>query len=173
MEICADGDGLTARVGTAAVAELADRLGLTAGLSGALAGRTKRRSQIDGGRVLRDVIVMLADGGDCLSDLGVFRDQPELFGGVASNATAARVVAGVGEDELELIREARARARSRAWRLGAAPERIVLDIDASLIQRSLREGAGGADLEAWFRVSPHARLLPRDARGAGGRATSR
>ncbi len=133
MEIRADGDGLTGRVGTAAVAELADRVGLTSGLSRALAGRTRRRSRIDGGRVLRDVIVMLADGGDCLSDLGVFRDQPELFGGVASNATAARVLAAVGEDELELIREARAAARACAWRLGAAPERIVLDVDASLI----------------------------------------
>jgi hypothetical protein len=30
--------------------------------------------------VLRDLAVMLADGGDCLSDLAVLRDQPALFG---------------------------------------------------------------------------------------------
>jgi hypothetical protein len=36
------------------------------------------------GRVLRDLVVMLADGGDCLSDLSVMRDQPDLFGQVAS-----------------------------------------------------------------------------------------
>jgi hypothetical protein len=39
------------------------------------------------------------------------RDQPDLFGRVASAATAARVVAAVGPDELELIRQARAAAR--------------------------------------------------------------
>ncbi len=66
---------LTGRVGSAAVLELADRLGLTAGLSVALAGRTRRRSRVDGGAVVRDLVVMLVDGGDALTDLGVLRDQ--------------------------------------------------------------------------------------------------
>ena len=35
---------------------------------------------------------MLADGGDCLSDLAALRDQPELFGLVASTPTAWRVL---------------------------------------------------------------------------------
>jgi hypothetical protein len=48
--------------------------------------------------VLRDVEVMLADGGDCLSDLAVLRDQPQLFGPVASTATAWRVVDRVAKD---------------------------------------------------------------------------
>lgn len=38
--------------------------------------------------VVRDLAVTLADGGDCLSDLCVLRDHPDLFGGVASDATA-------------------------------------------------------------------------------------
>jgi hypothetical protein len=42
--------------------------------------------------VLRDLAVMLADGWDCLSDLATLRDQPELFGQVASTPTAWRVV---------------------------------------------------------------------------------
>ncbi len=133
IQIVADGDGLTGRVGTAMVAALADRVGLTAGLSGAVAGRTQRRSPIDDGRVLRDLAVMLVDGGDALTDLGALRDQPALFGAVASNATAARVVAAIGECELERIRQARAAARARAWQLGAAPDRIVIDVDASLV----------------------------------------
>ena len=142
VNVRADGEGLTSRVGTAAVAELADRVGLTGGLSRAVAGRTSRSSGVDGGRVLRDLVVMLCDGGDALTDLGVLRDQPELFGEVASNATAARVVAYVGEDELEAIRAARAQARERAWELGAAPERLVIDIDATLVgSHSEKEGA--------------------------------
>jgi hypothetical protein len=36
--------------------------------------------------------VVLADGGDCLSDLAALRDQPGLFGPVASTPTAWRVV---------------------------------------------------------------------------------
>jgi hypothetical protein len=42
--------------------------------------------------VLRDLAVVLADGGDCLSGLAVLRDQPELFGQVASTPTVRRVV---------------------------------------------------------------------------------
>ncbi|MDP9256016.1 MAG: IS1380 family transposase [Actinomycetota bacterium] len=142
MEIVADAEGLTGRVGTAAVAALADRLGLTEGLSRALAARTQRRSAIDGGRVLRDLVVMLVDGGDAVSDLGALRDQPDLFGRVASGATAARVVAAVGPDELEAIREARAAARERAWALGAAPHSVTIDVDASLVtSHSEKEGA--------------------------------
>ena len=39
--------------------------------------------------VLLDVALALADGGDCLSDLCVLRDQPALFGPVASTPTAS------------------------------------------------------------------------------------
>lgn len=142
MKIVADGEGLTGRVGTAAVAGLADRVGLTAGLSRALASRTSRRSPVDGGRVLRDLIVMLVDGGDCVSDLAALRDQADLFGRVASASSVARVLDAIGPDELELVREARAAARQRAWRLGAAPERVTIDVDASLVtSHSEKEGA--------------------------------
>src|SRR6266545_2380870 len=41
----------------------------------------------DRGAVLRDLVVMLADGGDCLSDLAVLRDQGGLFGRVCSTPT--------------------------------------------------------------------------------------
>jgi hypothetical protein len=57
----------------------ADRLGLTAALSWRAGRGQTRRHRHAAGRVLRDVALMLADGGDCLSDLAVLRDQPELF----------------------------------------------------------------------------------------------
>jgi hypothetical protein len=67
--------------------------------------------------VLRDLAVLLADGGDCLSDLGVLRNQPELFGQVASTATAWRVIEQVACGELGVagLRAARSQARARAW----------------------------------------------------------
>ncbi len=92
MRIVADEDALTSRVGTAMVAQLADRIGLTKALSDAVTGRTSRRSRVDDDRVLPDLALMLVDGGGAVSDLGVLRDQPALFGEVASISTAARVV---------------------------------------------------------------------------------
>jgi hypothetical protein len=94
--------------------------------------------------VLRDLVVMLADGGDCLTDLSAMRDQPDLFGQVASTPTAYRVIESIGPEELEKLREARRLARARAWKMGAAPTEIVLDFDAALITaHSEKEGAAG------------------------------
>jgi hypothetical protein len=48
--------------------------------------------------VVRDLAVMLADGGDCLADLGALGDQEPLFGGVASASTAFRLVDRIARD---------------------------------------------------------------------------
>src|SRR6185436_3286544 len=116
------------------LSEAADRLGLTGALSDALAEVRERRGRHDPGRVVRDLAVMLADGGDCLADLRAVRDQQPLFGPVASDATAFRVIDALARDEelRSALRVARARARAHAWKLGAAPERIVIDVDATL-----------------------------------------
>lgn len=112
-------------------------LGLTAALSARPASRRARRSAHDPGRVLRDVAVMLADGGDCVSDLAALRDQPELFGEVASHATAWRTLDAVAADELggvDAIRAARKAARAKAWQRAGVPlvdGMLVVDIDAT------------------------------------------
>jgi hypothetical protein len=124
---------------------VADKVGLTDALCEALASTRERRSAHDPGEVVRDLCVMLADGGDCLADLGALRDQEGLFGRVASNTTAWRVIDSLcGEGMLDRLRQARARARERAWGLGARPERVVLDLDATLItSHSDKEEARG------------------------------
>ncbi len=128
-----DGEGIANHVGSLAVRGLSDALGLTRGLSEAMAPRRQRSSGHDRGQVLRDLVVMLADGGDCVSDLGALRDQPEVFGEVASIPTAWRVITAMNKKDLKRIREARRRARAQAWRRGAAPKEIVLDLDATLV----------------------------------------
>ncbi len=139
-----DAEGLTSRAGTALVAAVADRVSLTAGLSDALAGVRERRSRHDPGRVLRDLALTLADGGDCLADLRSLRDQEALFGAVASDATAWRTLAALDEPRLHAIRVARAEARRRVWEQAGAPERIVLDLDGTLVTaHSDKQGAAG------------------------------
>jgi predicted lysophospholipase L1 biosynthesis ABC-type transport system permease subunit len=103
--------------------EVADRVGLTREFSSALAAVRERRGRHDPGRVIRDLAVMLADGGDCLSDLRAVRDQEPLFGPVASDSTAFRLIDRIaGAPELlDGLRSARAAALVRAWDLGVRP----------------------------------------------------
>jgi hypothetical protein len=144
VEVRADAEGVVSHAGAHLLAELADRIGLTTGLSEAMAPTRERRSAHDPGAVLRDVIVAVADGGDCVTDLGVLRDQEALFGPVASERTAHRAIKSVDADLLEAIRGARAGARGIAWDAGARPETITLSVDATLLgAASEKEGAAG------------------------------
>jgi hypothetical protein len=144
VDVAADGTGLSSRAGTAPLPLVAARLGLIDGLCAVLADTRERRSAHDPGRVFCDLAVMAADGGRCVSDLAALAAQPSLFGEVASASTARRVMLSIGEAELDAIRAARARARERAWRAGAGPERVILDFDATpIISHSEKQGAAG------------------------------
>ena len=133
IEVSADGEGLVSHAGVGLLVELADRVGLTGALSGALAGSRERRSAHDPGRVLRDVAVMLADGGDCVTDMDAYRGQERLFGARASETTTHRVLKSIDDARLARVRDARAAARARVWDAGARPETITLNIDATLL----------------------------------------
>jgi hypothetical protein len=146
VEVTADGEGLVSHVGSALLAQVADKSGLTQALSVRLADLKQRRSGHDPGRVVRDLAVMLADGGDCLADLGAVRDQDALFGSVASDSTAFRVIDQIASTPglLDALAEAHARAREHVWTLTGAPERVTIEVDATLIcSHSEKEGAAG------------------------------
>jgi Transposase DDE domain group 1 len=146
FEVTTDGTGVVGHAGAALLGELADRLGLTGALGWRQASGRRRHPDAV---VLRDLVVMLADGGDCLSDLAALRDQPELFGRVASTPTAWRVLDRVAQDAAGLarLRAARAHARARAWAAGGDPdvELLVIDADATLVlaHSDHKEGAAG------------------------------
>jgi hypothetical protein len=146
VEVTSDGAGLVSHAGSALLAQVADRLELTKALSLRLAAIKQRRRGHDPGRVIRDLAVMLADGGECVSDLGAVRDQQMLFGPVASDSTAFRVIDRIASEPelLEALRAAHARARERFWELHGAPERLTIDVDATLITaHSEKEQAAG------------------------------
>jgi hypothetical protein len=107
FEVTTDGAGVVGHAGAALLRELADRLGLTRAFGWCVPGG--RRRHLDAA-VLRDLAVLLADGGDCLSDLAALQDQPELFGPVASTPTAWRVIERTAKDPNGLARLRAARA---------------------------------------------------------------
>ncbi|MGH3868399.1 MAG: hypothetical protein ACRDQ4_20210 [Pseudonocardiaceae bacterium] len=114
MEIA--GHDVINHTGAAALRIIADRAGLTSGLSRALA----RRGFVpvhDRGRVLVDTAVLIADGGRVLLDLAMLRDQGELFGPVASDSTLWRALNEIGESQRRRIARARAATREHVWSL--------------------------------------------------------
>lgn len=92
VDVTADGEGLVSHAGSALLAQVADKTGLSTALSTGLAGTRLRAGGHDPGRVIRDLAVMLADGGEALCDLRAVRDQSPLFGEVASDSTAYRAI---------------------------------------------------------------------------------
>jgi hypothetical protein len=137
---------MVSHAGTRLLADVADVTGLSNAVSDALASLRQRRSGHDPGRVALDVAVMLADGGEAISDLAVLRNLPDLFGSVASDPTAWRVLAGLDDAALVRLRTARALARELAWAQAAETGRLlsstvagftiaglVLDLDATLV----------------------------------------
>lgn len=154
VEVTADGEGLVSRAGAVLLVELADRVGLTAGVSVALAGTRERRSAHDPGRVLRDVAVMLADGGDCVSDLEALRGQERLFGVVASETTTQRTLKAVDAGVLDAVRKARAVARAIAWDAGARPKTLTMDIDATLLAAHSEKDQAAGNYKHGFGFHP-------------------
>jgi nucleotide-binding universal stress UspA family protein len=141
-----DGRGVVGRAGTRLLADMADVTGLSGAMAEALAPLRQRDSGHQPGRVALDVALMLADGGEAIADLAVLRNQPDLFGPVASDPTAWRVLDALDEAALAQLRAARARARELAWAQAAETDRFassmvggftipgfVLDLDATIV----------------------------------------
>ncbi len=113
VHVTADGSGVVGHVGARLLADLADATGLTAAYSDVLRPLRPRGTGHDPGRVMTDLAVMLADGGETITDLAVLRDQRDVFGLVAP--TAGRLLAAIDERVLARLRTARAQAREVAW----------------------------------------------------------
>jgi hypothetical protein len=150
---------VVSHAGTRLVADVADAVGLSAAFGDALGGYgPTRRVRHDPGRILTDLAVMLTDGAVTISGLAVLRDQPDVFGDVASTPTVWRLLDAIDDTVLTELAVARARARERAWLMRAEAGRrlpasraggreiagLVIDLDATLVTaHSDKEGAAG------------------------------
>jgi hypothetical protein len=120
LEVTGGGTGIVSHAGLVLLRQLADRTGLTAGLSAALPSPLGGH---DRGRVLSDLACAVADGARVISDFRVMGDQRELLGPVASVPTVWRALkeaAAGGDRRRGKVTAAVNKARRHAWACGAA-----------------------------------------------------
>jgi hypothetical protein len=144
---------------------LADRVGLTGAVSTALARRSFTPRH-DRGRVLVDVAVMLADGGEAIADIDVLRHQAQVLGPVASAPTVWRTLAELTAARLAKIDSARARVRRHLWSQlpdgvpasqvadGDLGEVVVLDVDATIVIAHSEKECAAATFKGSFGFHP-------------------
>ena len=73
------------------------------------------------GKIVTDLAVAVALGGDCLADMAMLRAQPELFGPVASDPVVSRLVARLADDAPRTLKAIRAAGRPPGSRPGTWP----------------------------------------------------
>jgi hypothetical protein len=164
LSVTADDAGVVPLAGSVAVRLLADRVGLTDGLSAALARRGFSPGH-DRGQVWVDVAVMLTAGGEAIADIDTLRHQPDLWGPVASAPTVWRTMDEATPATLARVEKARSQARRHVWgllpRLPASKvagtdlaEMVVLDVDATLVAAHSEKEQARATFKGGFGFHP-------------------
>lgn len=139
LSVITGGESLVSHAGAVLLVETARRSGLAKELSARCRVWRRPLAVHDPGKIVLDLALMVALGGDTACDIGVLRAQPGLFGLVASDSTVSRLVATLAEDveaALAVMVAARAVARKRVWGWAGAPRQdgqVVIDLDATLV----------------------------------------
>jgi hypothetical protein len=139
LSVIIGGESLVSHAGGSLLVGTAGVAGLSGELSRRLGPWRRPLAIHDPGKIVLDLAVAVALGGDCAADIAVARAQPGVFGLVASDPTVSRLVATLARDveaALGAIGSARAAARERVWGWAGAPVadgRVVIDLDATLV----------------------------------------
>jgi hypothetical protein len=137
VKVEAGGSGVVAHVGLHALGSFADRLGLADSLSSAFRAGTGRTPVHDRGKVLVQVALMLAGGGESCADIEHLRCEADLFGFVPSDSTVHRSFHEFGGALRTDVAGAVAEVRRAVWERSAVTKGsgpVFLDIDASLVE---------------------------------------
>ena len=168
-----DGRQAVSQAGSVLLLETVRKTGLEQAISAALAPWRKPRAVHDPGKVLLDVALAVALGGDCLADVAMLRCEPDVFGPVASDPTVSRLIdalAASGEKALQAIRSARSEVRAQVWSLAGknapgADGQVTVDLDGVLvIAHSDKQGATAT----WKKTYGHHPLTAFVDHGPGG-----
>jgi len=153
--------------------------GLDQALSAGLSRWRKPLATHDPAKVLLDLALSLALGGDCLADVSVLRAEPDVFGRVASDPTVSRTLstlAGDADRVLAAVEHARAAARTRVWALAGdqAPDHgadaetpLVVDLDATLVGSHSEKEQAAPTFKRGFGFHPLCAFLVHGAEGTG------
>jgi DDE family transposase len=170
-----DGRGVESHTGAGLLRLAANRFGLTGALRRALDGVRSWDTHAPGA-VMRDLAVVLADGGTSISDIETLRRRHgSLFATTASEPTAWRTIEAVAADELALTRmfDALADTREQLWSAGATPVGwddqampAYIDLDATLVTAHSDKELAAGTYKGTFGFAPIVAFLDRgDGRG--------
>lgn len=173
------GSPVVSQAGAGLLLRIVEKTGLARELSEGLSPWRRSGAVHDPGKIVCDLAVMLALGGDCVSDLALLRAEPGVFGAVASDPTVSRlitVLAGGSQKVLAAIASARARARARAWKSAGAhaPDHgidamspLVIDLDATLIEAHSDKQHAAPTFKRGFGFHPLWAFIDHGAAGTG------
>lgn len=173
------GSAAVGQAGGVVLVETIRTAGLDRVMSAALRPWRKPLAVHDPGKIVLDLAVALALGGDCLADIGVLRAEPGVYGHVASDPTVSRLVDALAEDAdpaLAAIEKARAAARARVWALAGdqAPDRdcdqsspLIVDLDATLVTAHSEKQSAAPTFKRGFGFHPLCAFVDHGSAGSG------
>jgi len=179
--LAVDGQGrkVVSGAGGVLLTRTAATVGLGQALTAALAPWRRPTARHDPGKVLLDLAISLAMGGDCLADIGQLRAHPQVFGPVASDPTVSRLIGTLAADApaaLAAIHAARAAARWRAWSLAGehaadhqtdASRPLVIDVDATLVTAHSEKEQAAPTFKRGFGFHPLCAFVDHGPEGTG------
>jgi hypothetical protein len=170
---------LVSQAGSVLLVQTIRAVGLDGSLSAAVSAWRRPLAVHDPAKVVLDLAVSLALGGDCLADIALLRAEPAVFGPVASDPTVSRTIdalAGDAPTALAAINAARAAARARAWTLAGehapnavvdATSPLVVDVDATLITAHSDKEHAAPTFKRGFGFHPLWAFVDHGAAGTG------
>jgi hypothetical protein len=170
---------VVSQAGAVLLLATAGRVGLDRELSAALLPWRKQWAVLDPGKILLDLAVSVAIGGDCLADISLLRAEPAVFGRVASDPTVSRLIdtlAAAPIAALAAINGARAAVRERVWKMAGqdAPDHqvekdrpLIIDLDATLITAHSEKELAAPTFKRGFGFHPLGSWVDHGQKGTG------
>jgi hypothetical protein len=173
------GTNVVSYAGAVVLADTIRTIGLEQALSAALS-RWRRPTAIhDPAKILCDLAITLALGGDCLADIATLRTEPNLFGLVASDPTVSRLIDTLARDAdtaLAAVNTTRAQVRATAWALAGehAPDHdtttdhpLIIDLDATLLDAHSDKENAAPTFKRGYGFHPLCAFVDHGASGTG------
>src|SRR5450631_1831720 len=179
IQVDTTNSGAVGQAGGVLLTETIAAAGLGPAMSAALSGWRKPLAVHDPAKVVLDLAVTMALGGDCLADIALLRSEPGLYGSVASDATVSRTITALAADApaaLAAIDTARAAGRARAWKVAGvhAPDHgasartpLIVDLDATLVGSHSEKELAAPTYKRGFGFHPLWSFLDHGAAGTG------